>query len=371
PRPGTAALRPDRACGGRPPHWLFLLSCPFVLTVASREEQVMRVAGVVPLLVAGLGLAASYVHAQSDAAAKFPDRPIRLVVGFPPGGATDIMARILAQHMPESIGQTVVVDNRGGASGTIAAAMVAKSPPDGYTIMMVPSGPFTIGFSTYRNLSYDAVRDFKGVCLLAWVTNALIVPQNSPLKSVQDLIRLAKEKPGQATFSSSGPGSLHHLTGEVLKRMTGTEMIHVPFKGGGPALAALAGSEVTFGFASIPSAMPLIHAKRVRPIAVTSQKRMPALPDTPTMIEAGFTPPDGLDIREWYGVIAPAATPAPIIAKLNAEMVKAFKRPDVQKRLTEMGAEFVGSTPEEQSRQRANDVRTWAKWVRDVGVRVD
>jgi tripartite-type tricarboxylate transporter receptor subunit TctC len=331
----------------------------------------MRKGSVVSLLLAGLGIAAPHVQAQEGSAPSFPERPIRLVVGFPPGGATDILARILSQHMPESIGQPVVVDNRGGASGTIAASLVAKAPPDGHTIMMVPSGPFTISVSTYRNLSYDAVRDFAGVSLLAWVTNAIIVPQASPLKSVQDLIRTAKEKSGQVTFSSSGAGSLHHLSGEVLKRMTGTEMIHVPFKGGGPALAALAGNEVAFGFASIPSAMPLIQAKRVRAIAVTSQKRVPALPDTPTMAEAGAPPPAGLDIREWYGVIVPAATPAPIVARLNAEMVKVFKRPDVQTRLTQMGAEYVGSTPQELSKQIANDVKTWAKWVQEAGVRVD
>jgi tripartite-type tricarboxylate transporter receptor subunit TctC len=331
----------------------------------------MRKGSVVSLLLAGLGIAAPHVQAQAGSAPSFPERPIRLVVGFPPGGATDILARILSQHMPESIGQPVVVDNRGGASGTIAASLVAKAPPDGYTIMMVPSGPFTISVSSYRNLSYDAVRDFAGVSLLAWVTNAIIVPQVSPLKSVQDLIRTAKEKAGQVTFSSSGAGSLHHLSGEVLKRMTGTEMIHVPFKGGGPALAALAGNEVAFGFASIPSAMPLIQAKRVRAIAVTSQKRVPALPDTPTMAEAGAPPPAGLDIREWYGVIVPAATPAPIVARLNAEMVKVFKRPDVQTRLTQMGAEYVGSTPQELSKQIANDVKTWAKWVQEAGVRVD
>jgi tripartite-type tricarboxylate transporter receptor subunit TctC len=335
------------------------------------EECVMNKGRVVAGLLTGFAVAAPHAQAQGGAAGKFPERPIRLVVGFPPGGATDILARILSQHMPESIGQSVVVDNRGGASGTIAAAMVAKAPADGYTVMMVPSGPFTISVSTYANLPYDAVRDFKGVSLLAWVTNAVIVPQSSPLKTMQDLIRTAKEKSGQVTFSSSGAGSLHHLAGEVLKGMTNTQMIHVPFKGGGPALAALAGSEVTFGFASIPSAMPLIQAKRVRPIAVTSQKRMPALPDTPTMTEAGFPPPAGLDIREWYGVIAPVATPAPIVDKLNAEMVKVFKRPDVQTRLTQMGAEYVGSTPQELSTQLANDVRTWAKWVKDAGVRVE
>lgn len=331
----------------------------------------MRTGCIVTTLLAGLGIVAPHGYAQSSSAASFPDRPIRLVVGFPPGGATDILARILSQHMPESIGQPVVVDNRGGASGTIAAALVAKAPADGYTVMMVPSGPFTISVSTYRNLSYDAVRDFAGVSLLAWVTNAIIVPYASPINTMQDLIRMAKQKSGQITFSSSGAGSLHHLSGEVLKGMTGTQMIHVPFKGGGPALAALASNEVTFGFASIPSAMPLIHAKRVRPIAVTSQKRMPALPNTPTMAEAGAPPPAGLDIREWYGVIVPAATPAPIVNKLNEEMVEVFKRPDVQTRLTQMGAEYVGSSPQALSKQIANDVKTWAKWVQEAGVRVD
>jgi tripartite-type tricarboxylate transporter receptor subunit TctC len=326
---------------------------------------------VVAVLLAAVGIATQNAHSQGGPVPNYPQRPIRLVVGFPPGGATDILARILSQHMPESIGQPVVVDNRGGATGTIAAAIVAKAPPDGYTIMMVPSGPYTISASAYSNLPYDAVRDFTGVSLLVWVTNVIVVPQASPAKTLQDLIRIAKEKPGQATFSSSGSGSLHHLSGEVLKRLTGTDMIHVPFKGAGPAMAALAGGEVTFGFTSMPSAVPLIHANRIRPLAVTSEKRMPALPATPTMTEAGVPPPPGLDIREWYGVIMPARTPAAIVDKLNAEMVKVFKRPDVQKRLTEMGAEFVGSSPQALSKQLANDVRTWAKWVKEAGVRVE
>lgn len=331
----------------------------------------MREGVVVAVLLAAVGIATQNAHAQGGAVSRYPERPIRLVVGFPPGGATDILARILQQYMPEQIGQPVVVDNRGGASGTIAAALVAKASPDGYTIMMVPSGPYTISASTYATLPYDAVRDFTGVSLLVWVTNVIVVPQNSPAKTLQDLIRMARDKPGQVTFSSSGAGSLHHLSGEVLKRLTGTDMIHVPFKGAGPAMTALAGGEVTFGFTSMPSAVPLINAKRIRPLAVTSVKRMPALPETPTMTEAGVPPPPGLDIREWYGVIVPAATPAPIVNKLNAEMVKVFKRPDVQKRLTEMGAEFVGSSPQALSKQLANDVRTWAKWVKDVGIRVD
>jgi tripartite-type tricarboxylate transporter receptor subunit TctC len=330
----------------------------------------MKKGAIVAMLLAVAGSVA-HAQAQGTSAAGYPDRPIRLVVGFPPGGATDILARILSQHMPGSIGQPVVVDNRGGATGTIASAIVAKAPPDGYTIMMVPSGPFTISASVYSNLPYDAVRDFAGVSLLAWVTNVIVVPQASPAKTLQDVIRMAREKPGQVSFSSSGAGSLHHLSGEVLKRLTGTDMIHVPFKGAGPAMAALAGGEVNFGFTSMPSAMPLINGKRVRALAVTGEKRMPALPDTPTMTEAGVPPPSGLDIREWYGVIVPAATPAAIVNKLNAEMVKVFKRPDVQTRLTEMGAEYLGSSPQELGKQLANDVRTWAKWVKDTGVRVE
>ena len=331
----------------------------------------MRTGAIFAALLAAVGIATQNAHAQGGSTANYPDRPIRLVVGFPPGGATDILARILSQYMPESIGQPVVVDNRGGATGTIAASIVAKAPPDGYTIMMVPSGPYTISASAYEKLPYDAVRDFTGVSLLVWVTNVIVVPQSSPVKNLQDLIRLAKEKRGQVTFSSSGPASLHHLSGEVLKRLTGTEMIHVPFKGAGPAMVALAGGEVTFGFTSMPSAVPLINAKRLRPLAVTSMKRMPALPDTPTMTEAGVPPPPGLDIREWYGIIMPARTPAAIVSRLNAEMVKVYKRPDVQKRLTDMGAEYVGSSPQEHSKQLANDVRIWAKWVKEAGVRVE
>ena len=325
---------------------------------------------ILALLLAGAGIAPLNSHAQG-AAPNYPERPIRLVVGFPPGGATDILARILQQYMPEGIGQSIVVDNRGGATGTIAAAMVAKAAPDGYTIMMVPSGPYTISASAYEKLPYDAVKDFTGVSLLVWVTNVIVVPQNSPVKSLQDLIRMAKEKRGQVTYSSSGPGSLHHLSSEVLKIMTGTDMIHVPFKGAGPAMVALAGGEVNFGFTSMPSAVPLINANRLRPLAVTSEKRMPALPSTPTMREAGIPPPPGLDIREWYGVIMPAGTPPAIVDRLNAEMVKVFKRPDVQKRLTDMGAEYVGSSPQEHSKQLANDVRTWAVWVKKAGVRVE
>jgi tripartite-type tricarboxylate transporter receptor subunit TctC len=330
----------------------------------------MKILSIAALVLAGAGFNTTHTLAQGTAA-DYPQRPIRVLVGFPPGGATDILARILGTHLATSWGQQVVIDNRGAAAGTFAASIAAKAAPDGYTLMMVPSGPFTISVSTYQKLPYDSVRDFAAISLLAWVTNALVINQASPVQSLQDLIRLAKEKPGQVTNGSSGNGSLHHLAGEVFKRLTGTSIIHVPFKGGGPMIVAVAGNEVTFAFASVPSAMPLIQAKRIRPLVVTSLKRSAALPEVPTIAEAGVPLPAGLEMREWYGMLAPARTPQAIVDKLNAEMVKIFKRPDVQTRLSEMGAEFAGSSPKELAAQIASDVRTWAAVVKEAGVRAD
>ena len=317
-----------------------------------------------------VGIGSTQALAQG-AAADYPQRPIRVVVGFPPGGATDILARILSGHLSQSWNQTVVVDNRGGAAGTIAADLVSKAAPDGYTLMMVPSGPFTVSASTYDKLPYDTASGFAAISLLAWVTNAIVVPQSSPIHTLPDLIRLAKDKPGQVSFASSGNGSLHHLAGEVFNRLTGIKMIHVPYKGGGPALVAVSASEVTLGFVSVPSAMPLIHSKRLRPIVVSSLKRSAALPDTPTIAEAGVPLPTGLEMREWYGMLAPLKTPQPVINKLNTEMVKIFRRPDVQTRLNEMGAEPAGSTPNELAVQIASDVKTWAKVAKEAGIRAN
>jgi tripartite-type tricarboxylate transporter receptor subunit TctC len=330
----------------------------------------MKTLTIAALVLAGAGITATHTLAQGTAA-DYPQRPIRVLVGFPPGGATDILARILAGHLAPAWGQQVVIDNRGAAAGTFAASIVAKATPDGYTLMMVPSGPFTISVSTYEKLPYDAVKDFAAISLLAWVTNALVIHQASPVQTLQDLIRLAKEKPGQVTNGSSGNGSLHHLAGEVFKRLTGTNIIHVPFKGGGPMIVAVAANEVTFAFASVPSAMPLIQAKRIRPLVVTSVKRSLALPDVPTIAEAGVPLPAGLEMREWYGMLAPARTPKAIVDKLNAEMVKIFRRPDVQARLNEMGAELAGSSPRELAAQIASDVKTWAAVAKEAGVRAD
>lgn len=330
----------------------------------------MKKSTIAALVLAGAGITPTSALAQGTAA-DYPQRPIRILVGFPPGGATDILSRILGAHLAPAWGQQVVVDNRPGAAGTIAADITAKATPDGYTLMMVPSGPFTISVSTYQKLPYDAIKHFAPIALLAWVTNVVVVPSTSPVHTLQDLIRLVKEKPGQYSFGSSGSGSLHHLSGEMLKRIAGIDLIHVPFKGGGPAVVAVAAGEVTFMFASMPSATPLIQAKRLRPLAVTSPKRLAVLPDVPTLAEAGLKLPVGVEIREWYGMLAPARTPRAVVDKLNAEMVKIFRKPEVQARLSEMGAESAGSSPKELAAQIASDVKTWAKVVKEVGIRVD
>jgi len=330
----------------------------------------MKKLTIAALVLAGAGITATHTLAQGTAA-DYPQRPIRVLVGFPPGGATDILARILAGHLAPSWGQQVVVDNRGGAAGTLAASIAAKATPDGYTLMMVPSGPFTISVSTYEKLPYDAVKDFAAISLLAWVTNAIVIYQGSPVQTLQDLIRLAKEKPGQLTNGSSGSGSLHHLAGEVFKRLTRTKMVHVPFKGGGPMLVAVAANEVTFAFASVPSAMPLIQAKRIRPLVVTSLKRSTALPDVPTIAEAGLPLPAGLEMREWYGMLAPARTPPAIVEKLNAERVDVFGRAEAHARHDVLGAEFAGSSPRELAAQIASDVKTWTAVAKEAGVRAD
>lgn len=336
-----------------------------------RKHVVLKVA---LTLTAAVLASVPYDHARAQAPAadaRYPSKPIRIVVGFPPGGATDILARILGPHLTTAWGQPVVIDNRGGATGTIAADMVSRATPDGYTLMMVPSGPFTGSAALLDNLPYDTATGFAAVSLLAWVTNALVVPATSPINNLQDLIRFAKEKPGQVTNGSSGNGSLHHLAGEVFKRLTGTQITHVPFKGGGPVMVALAASEITFAFSSVPSVMPLVQAKRLKAIVVTSAKRSTTLPDVPTIAEAGLPLPPGLEMREWYGVVAPLKVPKPIIAKLNSEMVKIYKRPDVGARLAEMGTEPAGSTPEELARQIVNDVKTWSKVVKDAGIRAN
>ncbi len=308
------------------------------------------------------------VLAQDPSAKDYPNRPIRLVIGYAPGGTSDITARILAAHLLQAWGQQVVVDNRPGASAQIATDLVAKAAPDGYTLFLTPSGTHTSNLSIYKKLPYDTVKDFAPITLFAWVSNMIVTHPSTPINSMQDLIRAAKAQPGKLTYASVGVGSVSHLSAELLKSIAGIDMIHIPFKGGGPALIAIASNETTIMFAALPSGTPYVLAKRIKPLAVTSPKRAVALPDVPTMAEAGVP---GLEVMEWYGVFAPAGTPRPIINKVHDEVVKIIRKPDVAARFSELGADPVGNTPAEFSKQIDSDIKMWAKVIKQAGIRAD
>lgn len=312
---------------------------------------------------------ASQAAAQSPQnAADYPQRPIRIVVGFAPGGTTDILSRLVAAHLTQTWGKQVVVDNRPGASAQIATSIVAKANPDGYTLLVTPSGTHTINPSLYSKLPYDTLQDIAPVSLMAWVTNLVITHPSTSINSLQDLIRLAKARPGQLTYASSGSGTIAHLSGEVLKSLVGIDLVHVPYKGGGPALAAVASNEVTAMFAALPSATPFVQAKRIIPIVVTSPKRSPALPDVPTVIEAGVP---GMQVMEWYGLLTTGKTPRPVIEKLNTEVAKILNKPDVQAQLIELGAQPVGGSVRDFATQIESDIQMWSKVVKKSAVRAD
>src|SRR5664279_1265564 len=255
----------------------------------------------------------------------YPTRPIRLVVPFPAGGTTDILARAVSQKLTEAFGQAVVVDNRPGAAGNIGSDLVAKSTPDGYTLLMGTVGTHAINPSLYAKMPYDHIKDFVPVVLVAGVPNVLEVNTSVPVHSVNDLIKLAKDKPGQINFASSGAGTSIHLSGELFKTMAGVDMTHVPYKGSSPALTDLMGGQVQIMFDNLPSSLALIKAGKLRAIAVTSLKRSPALPDVPTISESGVP---GFEASSWFGVLAPAGTPAPIVARINSEVNKWLQSPE-------------------------------------------
>ena len=309
--------------------------------------------------------AAAAAHA---AEAQFPTRPIRIVTPYAPGGTTDILSRLVAQHLSMSLGQQVIVDNRPGGAAQIGSDIVAKAAPDGYTLMVTPSGSHTSNPSLYRKLPYDTVKDFAPITPIAWVTNLIVTHPSSPINSLQDLIAHAKKQPGKLTYASSGNGTVAHLSAELLKSIAGINLVHVPYKGGGPALAAIAANEITVMFAALPSATGFIQGKRIKALAVTSPKRAPALPEVPTVAEAGVP---GIAVMEWYGALAPAGTPRAIVSRLNSEIVKVIQKPDVRARMSELGADPVGSTAAEFDKQIRDDIAMWSKVVEFSGARAD
>jgi len=297
----------------------------------------------------------------------YPAKPVRFIVGFPPGGGTDIMARLLAAKLPEFLGQPIVVENRPGAASNIATEHVVRSAPDGYTIL-VATATMVMNSSFYKKLPFDVLRDLAPVSIFSDSPNVLAVRASLAAKDVGEVVALARAKPGVLNYSSAGTGTTQHLTGELFKLRTGTDIVHVPFKGTGPSLTTLIAGDVDMTFANIPAILPHVRAGRLRALAVAGDKRSDLMPEVPTMKEAGV---DGVEVTIWYGVLAPAATPRDIVDTLAAAVIKAARSPDIRSRLLEQGAEPIGNTPEEFARQLREEVARWNKVVAASGIRVD
>jgi tripartite-type tricarboxylate transporter receptor subunit TctC len=304
--------------------------------------------------------------APASLAQAYPVKPIHLIVGFTPSGGVDINARLLAPKLTEYLGQQVIVENRPGAGTNIANELVAKSPPDGYTLL-VNTAAVAINLSLYKKVPFEA-RDFAPISILSMSPNILVVHTSVPVKSAKELIALAKSRPGQLNYSSSGSGTTQHLSGELFALKTGIKMTHVPYRGTAPSLTALISGEVELSFANIPAISAHVKAGRLRPLANTGPKRSPQLPQVPTMKEAGVS---GVEVVVWYGIFAPAATPRDVVGKLGDAIARAARAPDMQQRLQDLGAEPVGNTPEEFSRLFREEVTRWAEVVKVSGARAD
>jgi tripartite-type tricarboxylate transporter receptor subunit TctC len=298
----------------------------------------------------------------------YPTKPIRMVVPFPPGGTTDILGRVAAQKLSEALGQQVIVDNRPGAGGNIGTEAVAKSPPDGYTLLTDPGSTLTINPSLFAKLPFDPLKDFAPITILAAVPNLLVVHPSLPVRNVKELIALAKSKPGQLNYASSGAGQSTHLSMELFKSMAKVNMIHVPYKGSSPAITDLLGGHVLLMFDNMPSALPHAKAGKLRGIAVSTAKRSPVTPDVPTVAESGLP---GFEVSVWFAVLAPATTPREIVDRLNGILVKALHAPDVRERLSSQGAEPIGDTPADFTAVMKRDLVKWAKVVKDADIKLD
>ncbi len=316
------------------------------------------------ILAFAVAATAGVSSAQSD----YPTRPIRMVVPFPPGGPTDIVARPLAQKLSENLGQQVIVDNRGGAGGTIGADQVAKSAPDGYTLLMGTVGTQAINVSLYQKLPYDPNKDLAPVTLVAAAPVALVVHPSVAVGSVADLLALAKSKPGTLTFGTAGSGTPGHLSGEIFKSMTGAQITHVPYKGSAPAVADLIGGQIALMFDPVQSVLAHVKSGKVKAIAVSGAKRSGVLPEVPTIAESGVP---GYETTAWWGIAVPAKTPEAIVKRLHAEIAKALQAPQVRARMQEIGIEPVGLGPAEFAAFQQAEIAKWGKAVKDSGAKVD
>jgi tripartite-type tricarboxylate transporter receptor subunit TctC len=313
-------------------------------------------------LIACSALAAMTAFGQS-----YPAKPVRVVIPWPPGGSNDIVARIMAQKLTETIGQQFIVDNRGGAAGTIGSDLVAKSPPDGYTIM-IHSATHVANPHLYGKLPYDTLRDFVGVAPISVQIGMLVVHPSLPVRSVKEFIALAKVKPGQVIYGSSGNGSFVHLTMALFNVMTQTQMVHVPYKGGGPAAVAIAAGETQAMIATVGAVMQQVTSGRIRPLAVTSDYRVETFPHVPTLAEAGVP---GYEFTAWIGTLAPAGTPKPVIDKLNADIQKILRTPDVAEKLKSQTLDPLLMSPEQFARRLKSDYDKYEKVIKISGAKVD
>jgi tripartite-type tricarboxylate transporter receptor subunit TctC len=318
-----------------------------------------------------LGGASAGLYAQPTSTGSgqaYPNKPVRIVVPFPAGGPIDMTTRPLAQKVSEGLGATVVIDNRGGANGNIGAENVAKSAPDGYSLVVGAGGGFAIGPHLYTKLPFDVFRDFKPVSLFVTLPQLLVVHPQLPVKTVKELAALAKARPNQLNYGSSGTGSTPHLAMELLKRSAQIELTHVPYKGMGPATMDLMGGQLQLTFADMPVLLQQVKAGKLRGLSVGTPKRSPNLPEVPTMIEAGFPK---VEAYNWYGLFAPAGTPKEIIARLNAETVKAMNNPDLKSFMQSQGAQAVGSTPEQLGALHKREFDKWGVVVKAIGVTLE
>ena len=315
-----------------------------------------------------LAAVAAIVPISAQAQAWPGKQPIKFVVPYPPGGASDVTARVLAVKLSESLGQSVVVENRPGANGILALDLVAKSPPDGYTILMANLGPNAINPGVYHKLPYDSIKGFTPITLTSLVPLVVLIAPTLPVKSMPELIAYAKANPGKLTYASAGNGSANHLAGEMMQTMTGMKMVHVPYKGDSPAVADVSGGMVSMMFPTVVAGIPHVKSGRLRALAVTSAKRSSSMPDVPTLSEAGIP---GFEAVSWGGVMGPGGLPPEIVTRLNSEIVRILKMPDVAEKLSSLGAEIVGSTPEEFGIYLKAEIAKWGKVAHDNNIKLD
>ena len=315
-----------------------------------------------------LACAALLSFAAAAHAQPYPSKPVRVIVGFPPGGGTDVVARVIAQKLTEWWGQAVTVENRAGATGTIGADAVAKAAPDGYTLLMGHVNSHGIAPNLFPKMPYDALKDFAAVAYVGYVPNVLAVHPTVPAKSVKELVALAKSQPGKLNFASSGNGSTQHLAGELFKQLTGTSIVHVPYKGSGDAIKDLLAGVVSMNFDTMPPVLPHIQAGKLRGLAISTPRRLPQLPDVPTFAEEGIA---NFDVANWYGVMAPAATPRELVTRLNGDINKAMQVPEVRARLEGVGTQMREQSAAEFDAYMKAEVAKYAKLVKDAGVRLE